>query len=56
MNESAENRNDSLEKRIQRAQLTKGQHRIADYFLKNQNRICNMTSLAIAREIGVSDA
>ena len=56
MNEKTELSVDSLEKRIQRAHLTKGQHRIADYFLKNQNRICNMTSLAIAKEIGVSDA
>lgn len=47
---------ESLEKRIQHARLTPGQHRIADYFLKNQNRICRMTSLAVAQEIGVSDA
>lgn len=47
---------DALEKRIQQAQLTKCQHRIADYFLKNRNRICRMTSLAIAQEVGVSDA
>ena len=56
MSEREEMAGSCLEKRIQKAQLTKGQHRIADYFLKNQNRICNMTSLAIAKEIGVSDA
>ncbi len=47
---------DMLMKRIQAARLTAGQQAIAKYFLKNQNRICAMTSLAVAREIGVSDA
>ena len=56
MNSSIEDKDNTLEKRIQNASLTRGQHRIADYFLKNQRRICNMTSLSIAREIGVSDA
>lgn len=47
---------DTLEQRIEKARLTTGQRAIAQYFLKNQNRICTMTSLAVAREIGVSDA
>lgn len=42
--------------RIKKEKLTRGQWIIADYFIKNQNRICNMTSLEIARAIGVSDA
>ncbi len=47
MSEIFENGADSLERQIQRARLTKGQHQIADYFLKNQNRVCGMTSLAL---------
>lgn len=46
MSEIFENRADSLERRIQRAHLTKGQRQIADYVLKNQNRVRGMTSLA----------
>lgn len=37
--------------RIKKEKLTRGQRIIADYFIKNQNRICNMTSLEIARAI-----
>lgn len=47
---------EALMQRIQEAHLTGGQQAIAKYFLKNQNRICTMTSLTVAREIGVSDA
>lgn len=47
---------ETLMQRIQTARLTSGQQTIAKYFLNNQNRICTMTSLAVAREIGVSDA
>lgn len=46
----------TLAQHIEAAKLTSGQQNIATYFLKNQNRICRMTSLAVAREIGVSDA
>lgn len=46
----------TLTQHIEAAKLTSGQQNIANYFLKNQNRICSMTSLAVAREIGVSDA
>lgn len=46
----------TLTQHIETAKLTSGQQNIANYFLKNQNRICSMTSLAVAREIGVSDA
>ena len=48
--------NTSFVRRIQQARLTHGQLKIADYFLKHQNRICTMSSLAVAREVGVSDA
>jgi len=36
--------------------LTKAQKCIADYFIKNQERIGNLSSLEVAKEIGVSDA
>ena len=48
--------NDSLIKRIQRADLTRQQKKIADYCVKNQHRIFLMSSLELAREIGASDA
>jgi DNA-binding MurR/RpiR family transcriptional regulator len=47
---------DDLTLRIQRASLTRGQRIIADYISKHKNRITSMTSLMLAREIGVSDA
>lgn len=41
---------------IQSADLTRQQQRIADYFVKNRNRICTMSLIKVAKEIGVSDA
>lgn len=48
--------NNQLADRLKEAKLTPQQRRIADYFLKNQERIGNMSSMEVAREIGVSDA
>lgn len=45
-----------LAERLKESKLTNQQHRIADYFLKNEERIGNMSSMDVAREIGVSDA
>lgn len=45
-----------LLKRIQNTSLTKAQEKIARYFLKNQSRICSLSSMEAAKEIGVSDA
>lgn len=45
-----------LLKRIQSTSLTKAQEKIARYFLKNQSRICSLSSMEAAKEIGVSDA
>jgi len=45
-----------LSDRIKDAHLTSKQRIIADYFLKNQERIGNMSSLDVAKSIGVSDA
>lgn len=42
--------------RIKNAQLTKSQKIIAQFFLNNQDRIGSMSSLDVAKEIGVSDA
>lgn len=45
-----------LEQKISGVKLTKVQKNIAEYFLKNQERIGNLSSLQVAKEIGVSDA
>lgn len=45
-----------LTERIKNAELTKKQRLIGDYFIKNQERIGNISALDIAKEIGVSDA
>ncbi len=45
-----------LSDRLKGAKLTPQQRRIADYFFKNQERIGNMSSMDVAKEIGVSDA
>ncbi len=45
-----------LAERIKTAALTKTQKKIADYFLKNQDRIAAMSSLEVAGELGISDA
>ena len=47
---------ESFLKSIQKAELTKQQKKIADYCIKNQHRIFLMSSLELAKEIGVSDA
>lgn len=45
-----------LAERIKNTELTKKQRIIGDYFIKNQERIGNLSALDIANEIGVSDA
>jgi DNA-binding MurR/RpiR family transcriptional regulator len=45
-----------IRERIKNAHLTKAQRLIADYFVKNQDKVCNLSSLEVAKEIGVSDA
>lgn len=45
-----------LSERLKEAKLTPQQRKIADYFFKNQERIGNMSSMDVAKEIGVSDA
>lgn len=45
-----------LSERLKDAKLTPQQRRIADYFFRNQERIGNMSSMDVAKEIGVSDA
>lgn len=45
-----------LSERLKQAELTPQQRKIADYFYKNHERIGNMSSMDVAREIGVSDA
>ena len=44
-----------LAERIKNTELTKKQRIIGDYFIKNQERIGNLSALDIANEIGVSD-
>ncbi len=46
----------TLADRIRESKLTKTQEKIANYFLKNQERIGNLSSQEVAQEIGVSDA
>lgn len=46
----------TLAERINNSKLTNAQVRIANYFLKNQSRICTLSSMEAAKEIGVSDA
>lgn len=45
-----------LAERIKNTELTKKQRIIGDYFIKNQERIGNLSALDISNEIGVSDA
>lgn len=42
--------------RIKTVHLTKKQQLIADYFIKNQDRLASLSSIEVANEIGVSDA
>lgn len=46
----------TLQERIRQSKLTKTQEKIANYFLKNQERVGNLSSQEVAQEIGVSDA
>lgn len=54
--EQEENMANLLTERIKNAELTKKQRIIGDYFIKNQERIGNLSAMDIANEIGVSDA
>lgn len=45
-----------LAERIGSIPLTKKQKKIAKYFIENQDRIASLSSMEVAREIGVSDA
>lgn len=45
-----------LADRIKNVQLTKKQQKIADYFIKNQDKLGNLSSIEVADKIGVSDA
>lgn len=42
--------------RVKHATLTKAQQKIADYFIRNPERVGMCSSMEVAREIGVSDA
>lgn len=42
--------------RIQNSHLTKTQQKIANYFVRNQRRLGSLSSMEVAKEIGVSDA
>ncbi|MCR5809865.1 MAG: MurR/RpiR family transcriptional regulator [Lachnospiraceae bacterium] len=46
----------TLAERIKESKLTKTQEKIANYFLKNQERVGKLSSQEVAQEIGVSDA
>ena len=45
----------SLQQRIQSADLTRTEKRIADYFLDHSESLYFMTARDIAQELGVSD-
>ena len=45
-----------IAKRVQQVSLTKTQQKIADYFIRNPERVGMCSSMEVAREIGVSDA
>ena len=45
----------TLQKRIQNANLTRTEKRIADYFLENSGSLYFMTARDIAQELGISD-
>ena len=48
--------NNLIAERVRGKSLTKSQRKIADYFIRNQERIAALSSLEAAEEIGVSDA
>lgn len=45
-----------IAKRVKGAALTKSQRKIAEYMIRNEDRIGSMSAMEIAREMGVSDA
>lgn len=45
-----------IAKRVQQVSLTKTQQKIADYFIRNPERVGMCSSMEVAKEIGVSDA
>ena len=45
----------TLQKRIQNANLTRTEKRIADYFLENSGSLYFVTARDIAQELGMSD-
>ena len=45
-----------IAKRVHQVTLTKTQQKIADYFIRNPERVGICSSMEVAREIGVSDA
>lgn len=45
-----------IARRVREATLTKSQQKIAEYIIRNVQRVGSMTSLDVAGEIGVSDA
>ena len=42
--------------RVRQVPLTKTQQKIADYFIRNPERVGMCSSMEVAKEIGVSDA
>lgn len=45
-----------IAERVKRVTLTKAQQKIADYFIRNPERVGICSSMEVAKEIGVSDA
>ena len=45
-----------IAERVRHATLTKAQQKIADYFIRNPERVGMSSSMEVAKEIGVSDA
>ena len=45
-----------IAERVKHATLTKAQQKIADYFIRNPERVGMCSSMEVAKEIGVSDA
>lgn len=45
-----------IAERVKTASLTKAQYKIADYFIRNPERVGMCSSMEVAKEIGVSDA
>ena len=45
-----------IAERVRNVALTRSQQKIADYFIRNQAHIASLSSMEVARKIGVSDA